>query len=113
MSRTRGALLAWALADIWIDGTRRAKGEGRELTADEYFRQVDGLGYKEVLALADPTGEKRRQRNAALYAVARANQPRPARNFEAAGQPSVTHDINSYQGVMWNTPEGVSAREGR
>ncbi len=46
-----------ALQDIWIQGTQRAEAERRAFTASEYFRQLDGLAYDEVVTLADPTGE--------------------------------------------------------
>jgi hypothetical protein len=45
-----------ALQDVWLSGTERAKAEQREYTAQDYFRQLDGLGYKDVATLTDPTG---------------------------------------------------------
>ena len=34
----------------------------RDYTARDYYAQVDGLGYKQVVALADPTGETTKRR---------------------------------------------------
>jgi hypothetical protein len=45
-----------ALQDIWAQGTQRAEAEQREYTAQDYFRELDGLGYKDVVTLTDPTG---------------------------------------------------------
>lgn len=50
-----------ALQDIWILGTKNAEENGRDYTASEYFRQVDGLGYEEVVTFTDPTGATAQQ----------------------------------------------------
>jgi hypothetical protein len=46
-----------ALKDIWIQGAKAAESEQRDYTADEYYRQLDGLRYKEIVKYTDPTGE--------------------------------------------------------
>jgi uncharacterized membrane protein len=51
-----------ALQDIWLEGTRDAEAEQREYTATEYFRQLDGLRYKDVVELSDPSGVTARRR---------------------------------------------------
>jgi hypothetical protein len=51
-----------ALKDIWLHGTEAAQAEQRDYTARDYYAQVDGLGYKQVVALADPTGETTKRR---------------------------------------------------
>ena len=51
-----------ALKEIWLNGTKAAAAEQREYTASDYYGQVDGLGYKQVVALADPTGETTKRR---------------------------------------------------
>lgn len=116
LSRTRAGLLALALQDLWVMGAERAKSAEREFTAEEYFAQVDGLGYKEVIALADPTGEKMRTRRAEYWAAVAAQsrlRPSPAYSAAPPGINSPTYDIQSYNSAMWNTPEQISAREGR
>ena len=51
-----------ALKDIWIQGAKAAEAEQREYTADEYYRQVDGLRYEEVVTYTDPTGDTAKER---------------------------------------------------
>ena len=54
-----------ALQDILVQGTKGAAAEQRKYTATEYFRQLDGLGYEEVVTFTDPTGETARRYRAA------------------------------------------------
>jgi len=72
-----------ALKDIWVQGTKAAEAEQREYTASEYYRQLDGLSYKQVVTLTDPTGAtaKMRYRTAVnQYAYAARPPPSLARN---------------------------------
>jgi hypothetical protein len=57
LPEARRHVLDLALTDIWVEGAQAAAAEQRDYPASEYFRQLDGLSYKEVVALADPTGE--------------------------------------------------------
>ncbi len=57
-----------ALQDIWVLGVRSADAEQREYTKDDYLRQVDGRGYKEIVTLTDPSGDTARARFGAAYA---------------------------------------------
>jgi hypothetical protein len=61
-------VLDMALNDLWVQSTLRRADEGRAYAASDYFRQLDGLRFKEIVALTDPSGEKRKQ----WYAVANA-----------------------------------------
>ena len=63
-----------ALQDMWDRGLERASAEQREYTEAEYFRQLDGLTYDEVVTLADPTGEVTRERYRAGVAKTLANR---------------------------------------
>jgi hypothetical protein len=76
LSRPRAGFLTLALHDLWVTGTERAQSDDRVFNAEEYFRQLDGLGYEGVLALADPTGVKQRNQYRAMYRVAVENQRR-------------------------------------
>jgi hypothetical protein len=87
LSPARQHVFGEALKDIWSEGTRAAAAEQREFTPAEYHRQLDGLGYKEVVELTDPTGDtaKDRYRAASLaersgpsVASAPAQGPRPS-----------------------------------
>lgn len=42
------------LSDLWITGTLNAEAEGTDYTEDDYFAQLDGLRYEDVLDLAGP-----------------------------------------------------------
>jgi hypothetical protein len=58
LSPSRRVAFARSLQDVWIEGTQRAAVEQREYTSADYFRQLDGLGYEEVVKITDPTGQK-------------------------------------------------------
>jgi hypothetical protein len=62
LSPTRKHVFGLALQDIWINGVKAAEAEQREYIATDYYTQLDGLGYEEVVSLADPTGETTRAR---------------------------------------------------
>lgn len=57
LSPARHYVFALALQDLWVQGTQSAEAQQREYTASEYFRRLDGLGYDEIVTLADPTGD--------------------------------------------------------
>ena len=86
-----------ALQDIWAQGTEKASAEQREYTSSDYFGQLDGLTYDDVVRIPDPTGHKAKRYRAEYY-YARAGGsvtpgapgwsegPRPAiRGLDAAG----------------------------
>ena len=77
MSPTRAYVFGEALKDIWIQGAKTAEAEQREYTADEYYRQLDGMGYKEVVKFTDPTGDtaKMRYKAASLGSRTRLRAP--------------------------------------
>jgi hypothetical protein len=54
-----------ALKDIWVAGTQAAQAEQRVYTEADYYGQVDGLGYDDVVRFVDPTGETARRYRAA------------------------------------------------
>jgi hypothetical protein len=62
LSTARHYVLMLALQDIWAQGLQRARSEQLEYTEAEYFRQLDGLKYDEIVTLADPTGETTKER---------------------------------------------------
>jgi hypothetical protein len=57
LPEVRRHVLDLALNEIWVRGAQVAAAEQRDHSASEYFHQLDGLSYKEVVVLADPTGE--------------------------------------------------------
>ena len=62
LSTARHYVFMLALQDIWAQGLQRANAEQREYTEAEYFRQLDGLTYGEIVSLADPTGDVIKER---------------------------------------------------
>lgn len=62
LSPERQQVFTAALADIWLEGTAHAKTEQREFSVAEYYRQLDGLSYEQVVTFTDPTGETAKQR---------------------------------------------------
>jgi hypothetical protein len=65
LTPARRYVFALALEDIWNQGTRSAKAAQREYTTTDYIRQVDGLGYEQVVTFTDPTGGTARRYRAA------------------------------------------------
>jgi hypothetical protein len=79
-----------ALKDIWLQGERAAQAEQREYTDSDYYAQIHGLGYKEIVKLTDPTGgtAKDRYRTASLgrgYAA----PTMPSQNWTGGGSPPI------------------------
>lgn len=79
LPKVRRNVLDLALHDVWMEGVAAAAAEQREYSESEYFRQLDGLSYKEVVTLTDPTGETAsmwyRQVRAQLYMARLATRP--------------------------------------
>ena len=72
MSPAREYVLGEALKDIWTQGAKAAEAEQREYTADEYYRQLDGLRYKEIVKLHGPD-----RRHSKISIPARRPEPVP------------------------------------
>ena len=58
LTPSRRLALALSLRDVWNEGTQRAIAERREYTRADYFRQLNGLAYADVVKLTDPSGVK-------------------------------------------------------
>jgi hypothetical protein len=89
----RQQVLKLALQDIWTRGTQEANAAQREYTASDYYREIDGLGYEEIVTLTDPTGELAKMRyrtakNDAFYAVRSAQYA--ARSAQGAASASAS-----------------------
>jgi hypothetical protein len=79
LSAPRRHVFGEALKDIWVAGTQAAKAEQREYTAADYYRQLDGLTYEEVVNFIDPTGETAKVRYRAATASSTAKVDSVAR----------------------------------
>jgi hypothetical protein len=79
MPLARRQVFGQALKDIWVQGTKAAEAEQREYTAADYYGQLDGMGYEQVVNFTDPTGKTARQRWRVASWNARASFPMPTR----------------------------------
>jgi hypothetical protein len=59
LSPQRRAALGLSLHELWVKGETDAHVAQREYTSAEYIAMLHGLEYAAVVALADPTGERR------------------------------------------------------
>jgi opacity protein-like surface antigen len=77
LSPERQKVFTDALMDIWVQGTVDAKRDQREFTVNDYYKQLDGLGYEQVVTFTDPTGAtaKERYRDAKREDVADSTRP--------------------------------------
>jgi hypothetical protein len=57
LPRVRKHVFEQSLRDIWLAGEKAAAASDREYAIDDYLREIDGLGYKEIVRFTDPTGE--------------------------------------------------------
>jgi hypothetical protein len=58
----RAFVFGEALKDIWARGSLAAAAGEAEYTPGDYYRQLHGLSYDEVVTLVDPTGEAAKAR---------------------------------------------------
>ena len=108
----KGRMFEMSLQDIWRQGSKRAEAEQRQYTAREYFQQLDGLGYKDVLQLDDPTGEKTKERYRqarALYAEVLAAQRQPRLAVPVSGFSSTTRQSGFTRETMNINNQGYPA----
>jgi hypothetical protein len=73
LSPERRQVFGDALTDIWLAGAQVADGEGRKYRTRHYYRQIDGLGYDEVVSQA--TGESAKHRDRQLSVAATERSP--------------------------------------
>ena len=117
LSKVRAVELDLALNDIWVSNQISAGGA---YTAADYFAALDGLTFKDVMALSDPTGEESsRRRFVAEERVYGRTSPTPgvmgpSTPFLPGGNNGPTYNMGTQSaGGVWNSPENVSALQGR
>ena len=87
LSPARRYVFGEALKDIWIRGEQAAAAAQREYTSADYYAQLDGLSYEEIVTFTDPTGETAKDRyraastGAQRYAGARSAPSSPRPNY--------------------------------
>jgi hypothetical protein len=57
LSPARHQVFLLALKDVWEQGAKNAAAEQSEYTRNDYLLKLDGLAYKQVVTLTDPTGD--------------------------------------------------------
>jgi hypothetical protein len=75
LTPSRQLAFARSLQDIWIVNSQLGEEQQREYTQADYFRQLDGLGYEQVVRVTDPTGKKAGQYRALYYAERAGSTP--------------------------------------
>jgi hypothetical protein len=73
----RRSVFTAALMDIWLKGTAAATADQGQYTVADYYEQIHGLSYEEVVTFTDPTGKtaKEREREAKRALVADTSGP--------------------------------------
>ena len=99
LSPSRRIAFARSLQDIWLNGTL-AEEQQHEYTRAEYLRQLHGLRYDEVMALADPTGKAEGRYRAEYYASRASTGPgRVSRPYPCdCGYPSFGYTYENWRG---------------
>jgi hypothetical protein len=111
LTPVRRYVFVQALQDIWELGAKNADAEQREYADSDYRRQLDGLGYDEVVTFTDPTGDtaKRRYRdgNNIAYAAqrnARVPSGQLGASFSSGVPPPIVNDNYMRGGVPGRVP---------
>lgn len=89
LSPSRRLAFERSLQDVWREGTERATAEERDYTAADYLREVDGLGYEEVVRLTDPTGKRAKAYRAQYYYARSGGAPSSATTGRAPTGPYI------------------------
>ena len=108
LPEVRRHLFAAALQDIWVERSKAAAAEQREYTESEYFRQLDGLGYQEVVRFTDPTGDTAQMRYKAVYANLYQRPTASANTFKASPYSGVP-----YREKVYPSSEGPPSIQGQ
>ena len=83
-------VLGEALKDIWTQGERAAQAEQRAYTDSDYYAQLHGLSYKEIVTLTDPTGDTAKDRYRTASLGQRYSAPTvPSQNWTGGGSPPI------------------------
>jgi hypothetical protein len=106
LSSARRHVFGEALKDIWVKGNQDAEAQQREYTAADYYRQIDGLGYEQLVNFTDPSGD-----------TARARLQQASRSLYIAGPPppppEPRPDLSMSRGVYnENVPRGGTPLHG-
>ena len=110
LSPSRRAAFDQSLQDIWRDGAQRALAEQREYTNEDFLRQLDGLGYDDVVRVTDPTGEKAQRYRAQYYYARRGGVPSAT---GSRGLPSYSGSSRSSESIPYRGGPGLRGIPGQ
>ena len=82
LSPDRQKVFTDALMDIWVQGTLDAKRDQREFTVNDYYKQLDGLGYEQVVTFTDPSGATAKERYREATREKTADTTRPVSGWQ-------------------------------
>ena len=101
LSPERRHVFGEALMDIWLKGARDAEANQSEYTVADYYRQLDGLSYEEVVTLTDPTGNTAKERyEAAKRMAGQREQPSSARQQPGSRYNRRASDVFQGTGIV-------------
>jgi hypothetical protein len=106
-------MLGGALKHIWNEGTKAAEAEQRSYSDKDYFRQLDGLSYEEVVHFTDATYEAALKYNSAsddaialdLAAPRDGRAPHCGARFRAPDQPYRHNETGTFNRSYRNENE--------
>jgi hypothetical protein len=100
LSPERNKVFTDALMDIWVQGTVAAKNDQREFTVDDYYKQLDGLGYEQVVTFTDPTGATANERYRDAKREKVADQSPPVARWQGRYRGSPEASANEAHGSL-------------
>ena len=105
-------MLGGALKHIWDEGTKAAEAQQRRYSDKDYFRQIDGLSFDEVVRFTDATYAAALQYDAASEAAARAASRAGDSYGRASGaaNPRYRHPPSSDR--FWRSPNSAYVPHG-
>jgi hypothetical protein len=86
LTKSRRHAFERALEDLWTQRTQDALAAQREYTEGDYYAELDGLSYEQVVRLLDPTGEQAKRYRAEYY-HSRAGEAGGRAGYQANGLP--------------------------
>ena len=110
LSPSRRVAFERSLQDIWRERAERATAEQREYTSAEYLRELNGLGYEQVVRLIDPSGKRAKSYRAGYYySRAAGGSAGGGSAWNTSPPPPVQNGV--YRG--WTTNGGIDVRMNR
>ena len=102
-------MLGGALKHIWDEGTKAAEAAQRRYSDKDYFRQLDGLSFEEVVHFTDATYEAALRYNSASDDAVAFAAPS---NRRAAGAPNPRYRHPPDPGRFWRSPNSAYVPHG-